>query len=405
MTNLRRARSHLFSSTTPPSFTHTVSMKGEPSQAFRADRSSKVITIPTRQDPKSGQLVIRWKDILSYFENAKIIMKAEDVVLFLTDDNLEDLIPLRIAHHPGVVLEVITQDGNQGVSSSMGNGISGNDGRADTFETTDDSHNQTRAECSCGPLLEPLAQEGSSKSSSELNCEHQLRQRARQIQGQDAQQKIQEVDTNIRRLDTSNKRQYTVGTKFIAIIFCLSFVTTICSSWHQYRQHLISEVETAQQLTRQLVEQIDLVQKEMREIDQRTRMSQQRLQENIDKVLRLAQQSFQITSGYSCQQQLQYQAQDGQQQEKDYQRLVPIDGNVPQSGQVNFDLQLQSQQQIKEEQQNEPLLEVPQQAQWASPQTREDPGSFGLIGFLLLLPVAYYWIILVYACTLQAPKK
>jgi hypothetical protein len=65
-------------------------MKGEPSQAFRADRSSKVITIPTRQDPKSGQLVIRWKDILSYFENAKIIMKAEDVVLFLTDDNLEE---------------------------------------------------------------------------------------------------------------------------------------------------------------------------------------------------------------------------------------------------------------------------------------------------------------------------
>ncbi|KAG0246137.1 hypothetical protein B0O80DRAFT_426407 [Mortierella sp. GBAus27b] len=94
-------------------------MSGPLSQAFRAQASSKVIAIPTRHDNKSAQRVVRWKDVLQYFENAKGLMNGEDAVLFLTDDDLEDLVPLRIAYHPGVVLEVVTVSGDQSDSSAM----------------------------------------------------------------------------------------------------------------------------------------------------------------------------------------------------------------------------------------------------------------------------------------------
>jgi hypothetical protein len=59
-------------------------------QSFRAQSSSKVVTIPTRHDPKSGQRVVRWKDIQQYFENAKGILNGKYSVVFLTDDDLEE---------------------------------------------------------------------------------------------------------------------------------------------------------------------------------------------------------------------------------------------------------------------------------------------------------------------------
>ncbi|KAF9936879.1 hypothetical protein BGZ65_001975, partial [Modicella reniformis] len=91
------------------------------SQAFRAQFSSKVIVIPTRHDTKSGQRIVRWKDIQQCFKDAQYIMNGEEVVLFLTDDDLDDLIPLRIAHHPDVVLDVVTADSGQNDSSSTMN--------------------------------------------------------------------------------------------------------------------------------------------------------------------------------------------------------------------------------------------------------------------------------------------
>ncbi|KAF9930703.1 hypothetical protein BGZ65_005198, partial [Modicella reniformis] len=94
-------------------------MSGSPSQAFRVDSSSKVTTIPTRHDPKTGQRVVRWIDIQQYYKNAIGILNGVDAVLFLTNDDLEDLIPRRIAHHPGVILEVLMEDGSQGSSSTI----------------------------------------------------------------------------------------------------------------------------------------------------------------------------------------------------------------------------------------------------------------------------------------------
>ncbi|KAG0240495.1 hypothetical protein B0O80DRAFT_500590 [Mortierella sp. GBAus27b] len=89
------------------------------SQLFRTRSSSRIVPIPTRHDPKTGQRVIRWKDIQLYFVDAQCVKHGEEVLLFLTDGDLEDLVPLRIAHHPGVVLEVVSLDDIQGESTPV----------------------------------------------------------------------------------------------------------------------------------------------------------------------------------------------------------------------------------------------------------------------------------------------
>ncbi|KAK3815333.1 MAG: hypothetical protein J3Q66DRAFT_207777 [Benniella sp.] len=93
-------------------------------QSFRADSSSKVVTIPAVRDTKNGNYVVRWKDIQQCFVNAHYITDGTDMVMFMTNENLEDLIPLRIAHYPGVVLEVVTLDDHQSGSGSMNNSCS-----------------------------------------------------------------------------------------------------------------------------------------------------------------------------------------------------------------------------------------------------------------------------------------
>ncbi|KAK3820118.1 MAG: hypothetical protein J3Q66DRAFT_439167 [Benniella sp.] len=79
-------------------------------QAFRADASSEIIAIPTRLDNETGQHVILWRDIQQYFEDAIGIVNNGEAVQFLADDKLNDYLPLRIAHHPGIELVVVTGD-------------------------------------------------------------------------------------------------------------------------------------------------------------------------------------------------------------------------------------------------------------------------------------------------------
>ncbi|KAF9349048.1 hypothetical protein BGX34_002092, partial [Mortierella sp. NVP85] len=88
------------------------------SQAFRSTSSPKIISIPTCHDPTTSQRVVRWRDIQQYFENAQGVMNGEVAVIFLTNNNLEDLVPLRIAHHPGVVLEVVVTESSRYTSST-----------------------------------------------------------------------------------------------------------------------------------------------------------------------------------------------------------------------------------------------------------------------------------------------
>jgi hypothetical protein len=65
-------------------------MSALPSQTFRSQSSSKVVVLPTRHDPKSGQRVIRWKDIQQCFKDAQYVTHNGLVVMFLTDDDLEE---------------------------------------------------------------------------------------------------------------------------------------------------------------------------------------------------------------------------------------------------------------------------------------------------------------------------
>ncbi|KAG0240505.1 hypothetical protein BGX31_001920 [Mortierella sp. GBA43] len=64
-------------------------------------------------------------------------MNDKMVVPFLTDENLENLKPLRIAHHPGVVLRVLTLDDIQSGSSAMRCASSSNDRHAGDPGTTE----------------------------------------------------------------------------------------------------------------------------------------------------------------------------------------------------------------------------------------------------------------------------
>ncbi|KAF9216314.1 hypothetical protein BGZ59_010188 [Podila verticillata] len=82
------------------------------SQTFRSTSSSGsvfVININPRHDSKSGSKVILWNDVQRVFKNAQFIMNGDAAVSFLTDDNFDDLIPLRISFHPEVILDVILE--------------------------------------------------------------------------------------------------------------------------------------------------------------------------------------------------------------------------------------------------------------------------------------------------------
>jgi len=65
-------------------------MSTTPLQAFRAQSSSNLISIPTRHDLKSNQHVVLWRDIQRLFQSAENIMHGGDAVLFVTNEELEE---------------------------------------------------------------------------------------------------------------------------------------------------------------------------------------------------------------------------------------------------------------------------------------------------------------------------
>ncbi|KAK3825650.1 MAG: hypothetical protein J3Q66DRAFT_384803 [Benniella sp.] len=159
------------------------------SQAFRSTSSEDIITIPTCHDPTTSQHVVRWKDIQQYFENAQGIMNGKAAVIFLTNNNLEDLIPLRIAHHPGVVLDVVVADNS--LSSSSASQTLDSTSMSSLRITEVDDDNQTLAagsslrelfHCGLGPFHDThssqyveLQQESSQQNSHHPIHDHLLR--------------------------------------------------------------------------------------------------------------------------------------------------------------------------------------------------------------------------------------
>ncbi|KAG0326786.1 hypothetical protein BGZ99_008989 [Dissophora globulifera] len=68
---------------------------GTPSSSF-----SEVTLIEALFDAKTGELVVRWKDILRVFDTAKYIKQDNVAISFMTDSDLEE-------HRPGVVVDIV----------------------------------------------------------------------------------------------------------------------------------------------------------------------------------------------------------------------------------------------------------------------------------------------------------
>ncbi|KAK3822728.1 MAG: hypothetical protein J3Q66DRAFT_397206 [Benniella sp.] len=94
----------------------SVPNKNDPlSQAFTtypSTASSEIVFISTRPDNRTGKRIVVWNDVLRYFRHARAVKNGKDSVLFLPGADLKDHCPLRIAHHPGVVLEVVNSADN-----------------------------------------------------------------------------------------------------------------------------------------------------------------------------------------------------------------------------------------------------------------------------------------------------
>lgn len=291
-------------------------MKGIPSQAFRVQTSSKVVSIPTRHDTTSGQFVVRWKDILQFIKNADGIMEGEDAVLFLTDDNLEDLLPLRIAYRPGIVLEIVTQDDSEDDSSSRGScsealthqqGLSLGDGEPEeqsqpppvegcsdgpsttahegTVEITDKDGNLAPIVRS-PPIQSTPVVKTNQPSQEDTNAALQehlqfLMEQTERMQQQmdEVQQKLQQADKENARLNTlHNNKKSTLSLKALVVIVFIGLFAFNPYAWRQFRQRHVVEQSTQQHFLQHLGVLIQKIPKP----DQKTLVS---LQEQIDVVL------------------------------------------------------------------------------------------------------------------------
>ncbi|KAK3815375.1 MAG: hypothetical protein J3Q66DRAFT_208502 [Benniella sp.] len=242
-------------------------------QRFRARYSSEIISIPTRHDPKTRQRVVRWKDILQCFENAKYVMDdGGNTVLFLTDDDLEDLLPLRIPHHPGVVLEVVMPDTGQGDSLSMtSRSIENGSGqmRIEASSSTSGSmergviatrmtggvNSQALVRLSRDPSETALQGiHTSSTGHSQLRSESNMPQ---QEQLHQLQQQIQQLQQQMERL--------------------------------QHNPQLHQHMEQTQDIQKQLQDQMDEIQRNFEKMDQEMQHSQRQVQDTRQQVQQMDQ--------------------------------------------------------------------------------------------------------------------
>ncbi|KAF9353438.1 hypothetical protein BGX34_011563, partial [Mortierella sp. NVP85] len=263
-------------------------MSAATSQAFRAQSSSKIVTIPTRYDGKSNQRVIRWKDIQLRFKDAQYVMNDGDTVLFLADDDLEE-----IAHHPGTILEVVITDENQvmgdaqqGDFSSM---VQHNDRSVASLRIGDVDNNQALVVRSQGHsaaiAVQRLPNTGAShyqqETGNNVTLQEQLHQLQQQIEGilgkmqqtdqqtQHTQQQTQDQIDKILQSLQQTDRQHTEDTQRMAQQLDL------------HRQQLEEIRHTSQQ---QIQEQIEMVQEKMQQLNQATQDSRQQMQQQLDRV-------------------------------------------------------------------------------------------------------------------------
>ncbi|KAG0240490.1 hypothetical protein B0O80DRAFT_127290 [Mortierella sp. GBAus27b] len=289
-------------------------MSGTLFQVFRARSSANTITIPTRHDPKTRRQVVRWKDVLQYFKDAQGVANDGVAVLFLTDDDLEDLIPLRIAHHPGVVLEVISTDDIQGgfvhvhpsrSTLSIESGLAPRDNQLVTIAThsetspmasdvvalrrVDTDTDQALVARSHGISSEILVQElptlgtdhFQSWTRDSMNQQEQIRQ---------LQERIEEVHATVQQTQEQTRlSQQQIQDKVDTVLEDLQHMDqrTLLS-----QQQLQERNEDVVQIKRQLDEQRQRLDNALQEIQEASRqtqkqaeLSQQQIQVQIDKIL------------------------------------------------------------------------------------------------------------------------
>ncbi|KAG0204737.1 hypothetical protein BGX31_003109, partial [Mortierella sp. GBA43] len=70
---------------------------------------NSTIFIASRPDKKTGERIVLWRDIQREIKNADRIRNGNTSVSFMTDDDFEELVPQRILHHPGVILDVVVE--------------------------------------------------------------------------------------------------------------------------------------------------------------------------------------------------------------------------------------------------------------------------------------------------------
>ncbi|KAG0221383.1 hypothetical protein BGX31_009934 [Mortierella sp. GBA43] len=89
----------------------------QPTQAFRFHPTNEIARIPAVVDADSRQRIVFWSAIKDVFRDSNLVMNGEVIVPFLEDEGFTQIIPLRIAYHPGVVLEVFEETMGTGSSS------------------------------------------------------------------------------------------------------------------------------------------------------------------------------------------------------------------------------------------------------------------------------------------------
>ncbi|KAI8349889.1 hypothetical protein B0O80DRAFT_142872 [Mortierella sp. GBAus27b] len=70
---------------------------------------NSTIFIASRPDKKTGERIVLWRDIQREIKNADRIRNGNTSVSFMTDDDFEELVPQRILHHPGIILDVVVE--------------------------------------------------------------------------------------------------------------------------------------------------------------------------------------------------------------------------------------------------------------------------------------------------------
>ncbi|KAF9430976.1 hypothetical protein BGZ76_000631 [Entomortierella beljakovae] len=88
-------------------------------QAFKAENTSEVLYINSRQDKLLGHRVVLFSDIQQVFDNIKYILDGDEVIQFLAGDDFNDLTPKRITFRPGTILQIIPASTAQQFHNAM----------------------------------------------------------------------------------------------------------------------------------------------------------------------------------------------------------------------------------------------------------------------------------------------